>query len=77
MRSTDKIIKFILVFSIVMVIRYIGIENIPYCVILFIILSGILYFVWSIFRIRKSKNKDKYYIIFALNLIAFSISIFF
>ncbi|MGK0468972.1 hypothetical protein [Clostridium sp.] len=64
----NKIIRVVLVLAIAFAIRFIGIDRIPPTAIVGIFLFGMIYFMWNIFRVKK----DKYYIIFALNLIALS-----
>lgn len=71
----NKIIKLVAVFSIFFAIRFIGIDRIPFIVILIVLLLAISYFIWSMFRVKEGQKKDKYYIIFACNLIAFAINI--
>lgn len=68
MKDKNVIIKLVAGFSIAFAVRFIGIDRIPPTVIVGIFLFGMIYFMWNIFRVKK----DKYYIIFALNLIALS-----
>ena len=68
----NKIIKLVVAFSIFFAIRLIGIDHIPPTAIVGIFLACIIYFMWSIFRVKKEKRKSKYYIIFAINLITLS-----
>lgn len=75
MNNKNVIIKLVAGLIIVLGIRFIGIEHIPYFGVLAVLLFGVLYFVWSIFSISKRQKKDKYFLIFAINLIAFTINI--
>lgn len=73
MKDKNIMIKLVVGFSLAFAIRFIGIEHIPFIVILTTLLFGIVYFIWSMFRVKEGQKKDKYYIIFACNLIAFAI----
>ncbi|MGH4120259.1 hypothetical protein [Clostridium sp.] len=74
MKNKNVMIKLVVGLIIASLIRFIGIDNIPFIVVLGVFLFGVLYFVWSIIRVKKGERKDKYYIIFAYNIIALSIA---
>lgn len=61
-------------FSITLAIKFIGIDNIPPIGVVGIYLFGIIYLVWGIIKVKKEKRKDKCYMIFAFNFIALFIS---
>jgi hypothetical protein len=74
MKNKNRMIKLVVGLSIASVIRFIEIDHIPLIGVIGVLLFGVLYFVWSVIKVKKGEKKDKYYIIFALNLIAFSIN---
>jgi len=75
MKTKDTIIKLAVLFSVIFGIRFIGIKHIPFIGIVAIYLFIIIYLIWSIIRAKKENIKDKYYIIFISNFIAFSMNI--
>lgn len=75
MKNKSIVIKLLVGIIIALTIRFYGIERIPYIVIILLLSFGILYFVWSIFNKKIREVKDKYFLFFALNIIAFSINI--
>lgn len=74
MKTKDIIMKLVVISSITLVIRSIGIDGIPPIGVVGIYLFGIICLVWGIIKVKKEKRKDKYYMIFAFNVIALFIS---
>lgn len=75
MKDKNIIIKLVAGLSIALAVRFIGIDRIPFIVILIVLLLATVYFIWSIFEVKEGQKKDKYYIIFACNLVVFAINV--